>query len=79
MISNYEDIIHFGKCRFSAGELFHHSCFYTGGKFLNVIYFLLGTINITILPEVTTVGLKPDDVPNLTQRVHSIMENEYEK
>ncbi|XP_046844494.1 1-acyl-sn-glycerol-3-phosphate acyltransferase alpha-like [Xenia sp. Carnegie-2017] len=56
VISNYEDIIHFGKCRFSAG-----------------------TINITILPEVTTVGLKPDDVPNLTQRVHSIMENEYEK
>lgn len=60
-------------------NLSHHSCFYTGGKFLDVIYFLLGTINITILPEVTTVGLKPDDVPNLTQRVHSIMENEYEK
>ena len=39
----------------------------------------LGTIDITVLPEISTEGLETSDVPELTDRVYSIMSQEYEK
>jgi hypothetical protein len=39
----------------------------------------LGSIDITILPEVSTEGLESSDVEQLTEKVYSIMCKEYEK
>jgi hypothetical protein len=39
----------------------------------------VGTIDITILPEVSTEGLESSDVEKLTENVYSMMCQEYEK
>lgn len=46
---------------------------------LDMVSDLLGTIDITILPEVSTEGLESSDVEELTEKVYSRMCKEYEK
>lgn len=46
---------------------------------LNKRRFTTGSIDITILPEVSTEGLESSDVEQLTEKVYSIMCKEYEK
>ena len=46
---------------------------------LDVLSVFLGTIDITILPEVSTEGLESSDVEKLTEKVYSQMCKEYEK
>ena len=39
----------------------------------------LGTIEMTVLPEISTKGLEASNIAELTERVYSIMSQEYEK
>ena len=34
---------------------------------------------MTVLPEISTKGLETSDIPELTERVYSIMSQEYQK